>query len=444
MTTPLLDDCLALNDRIVTPSHWRTAQRDDVCPPLSSWQWSSPTAVPALDLLTELEPDLHPTTVIVELGATWVSLARAGSSADSTTFTFYDDVPPPTIDEEDKEIPWLVSVVRDTLGAHDVAAGADQSHVHAAPLEVFVLTLRADHALQHRGIQLADYIRAHHCPALFICPQALADCAADCRQLAATDSAPVLWHDSDPLIAPEVDPSTASGGSTAAADTGEAGDTAAVVGTTADQPHPWYRRRRPLALALGLGLGAVALLASGTVLLWPDEGESTNPAQAASISAPAASTPTLPAPSARIPTDDGVVFTGGGVRLPHSEGWHHDDASTPEHLILANDHDPDIRIVAGAHPVRTGVQRTDLVSNVATMVANRDSFSDIVDPSPWRSDGLHYSEHPAGGSTVLWTTFLDNGQQVSVGCQIRGPHTPQRLDACAHIVRHATTDDRPE
>ncbi len=133
----------------------------------------------------------------------------------------------------------------------------------------------------------------------------------------------------------------------------------------------------------------------------------------------------------------GGIVDNGIVRAALTSGWIRSHSSTPERLILEDPADEDIRILVSGHPVQPDVTDAHLREHVESMVQTRAEFSDYAPESAWRQGAVSYEERPEGGSVVQWTTFLQEGKQVSVGCQWKGELTAKRTAACSTAARSA-------
>lgn len=133
----------------------------------------------------------------------------------------------------------------------------------------------------------------------------------------------------------------------------------------------------------------------------------------------------------------GGIVDNGIVRAALTSGWIRSHSSTPERLILEDPADEDIRILVSGHPVQPEVTDEHLREHVESMVQTRAEFSNYAPESAWRQGAVSYEERPEGGSVVQWTTFLQEGKQVSVGCQWKGELTAKRTAACSTAARSA-------
>lgn len=133
----------------------------------------------------------------------------------------------------------------------------------------------------------------------------------------------------------------------------------------------------------------------------------------------------------------GGIVDNGIVRAALTSGWIRSHSSTPERLILEDPADEDIRILVSGHPVQPDVTDAHLREHVESMVQTRAEFSNYAPESAWRQGAVSYEERPEGGSVVQWTTFLQEGKQVSVGCQWKGELTAKRTAACSTAARSA-------
>lgn len=93
--------------------------------------------------------------------------------------------------------------------------------------------------------------------------------------------------------------------------------------------------------------------------------------------------------------------------------------------------DPGLRIHLAADPVHS-VPAAAIYQEIAAMITADPALSEVAAPA--EDQPLIYREDPGDDSQVIWTTWVADEHQFSVGCHTRQePTTPQRA-ACRMAV----------
>lgn len=180
--------------------------------------------------------------------------------------------------------------------------------------------------------------------------------------------------------------------------------------------------------------GLVALLALLVVIIaviiWALFRSPSQPAEeittASSTSIPAtptahaASTPSTSTSSAAAPVHH--TIEAGGLRVVLPEGFTHTEE---DGLVTATGQDPNLRIIMVMDPLYA-VPVNALFAEIRAQIDTDETLSD-----PHEANGrLTYIERPGDDSEVKWTTWVDDGQQISLGCHTRTEPSMAQRAAC--------------
>lgn len=140
----------------------------------------------------------------------------------------------------------------------------------------------------------------------------------------------------------------------------------------------------------------------------------------------------VPTSEAAAPTtaDTGVLLERSGLRVTLPRGF---DTSEEDGLVTATGEDPDLRVLLAADPLYS-VPAQALFAELREEIAG-DPTLDL----PEEKDGkFSYVENPGDDSQVTWTTWVADGQQMSVGCHSRQEPTRAHRAACRMAVDSLT------
>ncbi|MFG1794346.1 type VII secretion-associated protein [Nocardia sp. NPDC049149] len=157
------------------------------------------------------------------------------------------------------------------------------------------------------------------------------------------------------------------------------------------------------------------------------------PSGTAATSGPESPGSAPPSNSIVPPTD--TATTVGRLRFQVPNGWHvgsTPDVSNKYRVDLSPDDGARLRITV-THTLVPGVSYEQLASRLEDQISQRPSgvLSELQrDVRYGGRPGLAYTEHPGDGSTVRWHVLLENGVQVSVGCQYAGDSWPALSTTC--------------
>ncbi len=175
--------------------------------------------------------------------------------------------------------------------------------------------------------------------------------------------------------------------------------------------------------------GAVAVVAVFALGLWTvikPEPVPARPAAAASATPQASGVQgaTLPSTSGSAPVPEHnpqrVEALGMELDLPPGFRWVEEDG-----LVTATGADPDLRVLLTADPLYS-VPAEALLEEVRRHVEEDPLLS-----QPTEEGGrLRYLEDPGDGSRVAWSTWVEAGHQLSLGCHSRGEPTVAHKAAC--------------
>ena len=196
--------------------------------------------------------------------------------------------------------------------------------------------------------------------------------------------------------------------------------------------HSWFH---PFQLVIA----AVVLTIAG--LSWWLVGGQSPPQEAAEETAAAsAPTPAKTAPettattaattaasTSREPEPPTTVLELAGLSVATPEGFRLEDRDGG---LVAVGEDPALRIHLAADPVYS-VPADAVLAQIAAMV-DTDPTLHPLDPER-RAQGdetTRYREVPGDGSEVTWSTWIEDGHQLSVGCQTRQEPTIPQAAAC--------------
>lgn len=152
--------------------------------------------------------------------------------------------------------------------------------------------------------------------------------------------------------------------------------------------------------------------------------DATESDRAASTTGEAADAPRPAAPSE--PTT--VVHEIGGVRVSTAAGFW---GELEEGGVVLRGEDEGLRIRVSADPV-FGVPVEAVLREVMDTVERDPTLSAVEPGVPPRGEGekVRYREDPGDGSVVQWSTWVEAGRHVSVGCHTRAAATVVQRAAC--------------
>lgn len=131
----------------------------------------------------------------------------------------------------------------------------------------------------------------------------------------------------------------------------------------------------------------------------------------------AAQTPTT---SSSAPAHQSIE--AGGLRVLLPEGFSHTEE---DGLVTATGQDPNLRILMVMDPLYA-VPANALFAEVRAQIDSDETLSD-----PHEANGrLSYIERPGDDSEVKWTTWVEDDQQISLGCHTREQPSMAQRAAC--------------
>lgn len=131
----------------------------------------------------------------------------------------------------------------------------------------------------------------------------------------------------------------------------------------------------------------------------------------------AAQTPTT---SSSAPAHQSIE--AGGLRVLLPEGFSHTEE---DGLVTATGQDPNLRILMVMDPLYA-VPANALFAEVRAQIDSDETLSD-----PHEANGrLSYIERPGDDSEVKWTTWVEDDQQISLGCHTREEPSMAQRAAC--------------
>ena len=112
----------------------------------------------------------------------------------------------------------------------------------------------------------------------------------------------------------------------------------------------------------------------------------------------------------------------GGLRVLLPEGFSHTEE---DGLVTATGQDPNLRILMVMDPLYA-VPANALFAEVRAQIDSDETLSD-----PHEANGrLSYIERPGDDSEVKWTTWVEDDQQISLGCHTREEPSMAQRAAC--------------
>ncbi|MFD4264401.1 type VII secretion-associated protein [Rhodococcus sp. NPDC058481] len=189
------------------------------------------------------------------------------------------------------------------------------------------------------------------------------------------------------------------------------------------RPRPWWDsvgRWAPLAAAGLLVVAAVtAVFVVGTSADPPAGAESTPQVQAQA--------------SAK----------AGRVSLAVPPGWRErSERSGPTRVELVPENGTAARIVVAAQELTPGADLDAVANTLRQRMALRPETFGALEPADVDGrSGLAYREHPDPASEVRWSVFVEDGLQVSVGCQISADRWFELAGPCEQAVRSVVIGD---
>ena len=116
------------------------------------------------------------------------------------------------------------------------------------------------------------------------------------------------------------------------------------------------------------------------------------------------------------------TIEAGGLRVMLPAGFTHTEE---EGLVTATGQDPNLRIIMVMYPLYA-VPANALFAEVRAQIDSDETLS-----NPHEANGrLTYLEHPGDDSEVTWTTWVEDDQQVSLGCHTRKAPSMAQRAAC--------------
>lgn len=116
------------------------------------------------------------------------------------------------------------------------------------------------------------------------------------------------------------------------------------------------------------------------------------------------------------------TIEAGGLRVMLPAGFTHTEE---EGLVTATGQDPNLRIIMAMDPLYA-VPANALFAEVRAQIDSDETLS-----NPREANGrLTYLEHPGDDSEVTWTTWVEDDQQVSLGCHTRKAPSMAQRAAC--------------
>ncbi|MFI6955415.1 type VII secretion-associated protein [Nocardia sp. NPDC050408] len=172
-------------------------------------------------------------------------------------------------------------------------------------------------------------------------------------------------------------------------------------------------------------VAAVAVVAAAAVGAVFAFGGSDDHPTAAPASTAVSVRPTPPSTSAQPSTTARASETVGRVRFQIPAGWRFAQAPDPNksRVDLVPSDGTRMRITVIQTPVATGAGYEQVAANLEAQMKQRPSGTvgelkrDIVFGG---KSGLAYTEQPGDGSTVNWHVLVEQGLQISTGCQYFG------------------------
>lgn len=151
------------------------------------------------------------------------------------------------------------------------------------------------------------------------------------------------------------------------------------------------------------------------------------------------------APSTTAASSGAAVTELGRLRIHMPAGWQQAPASkesasvAPGRFELVPTAGEGRRIVVVQKQIRGGAGYDEVASTLAEQMARRndpDQFSRLErDVVFGGRPGLSYHEYPDDSSEVNWHVLVDQGMQVSVGCQFRREQWAKIAETCDQVVR---------
>lgn len=123
-----------------------------------------------------------------------------------------------------------------------------------------------------------------------------------------------------------------------------------------------------------------------------------------------------------------VVHEVGAIRVSTPEGFRADLA---DGVAILTGRDADLRILVSADPLFS-VPPGEVLREVAAEVGGDPTLGDLDPPEPPREEGqkMRYREEPGDGSQVQWSTWVESGHHMSVGCHTKGRPTVVQKASC--------------
>ena len=175
--------------------------------------------------------------------------------------------------------------------------------------------------------------------------------------------------------------------------------------------------------------GVVVVVIMLVWLLLRGSGQQQQEALAGTVSIAATPGVTTPAvtTAAQTPTTSSSApahqsIEAGGLRVLLPEGFSHTEE---DGLVTATGQDPNLRILMVMDPLYA-VPANALFAEVRAQIDRDETLSD-----PHEANGrLSYIERPGDDSEVKWTTWVEDDQQISLGCHTREEPSMAQRAAC--------------
>ncbi|NLE79275.1 MAG: type VII secretion-associated protein [Rhodococcus sp.] len=227
------------------------------------------------------------------------------------------------------------------------------------------------------------------------------------------------------------------------------------------------RRSRPIFVAAAAMAVVVSVCA---IALFMNVGQSTESVRAATETAmPAASAPSEAAapvpssvksvpssaesrPTVEVPDEvpaQGAVTEIGRIRVQVPEDWQRsrasdDESESPDRFELVPVAGSGSRIVFVQNELRSGIGYDEVATTLGEQISRSDRgrFSELDREVAFGGrPGISYSEFPADRSQVNWHVLIDQGVQVSVGCQFERAQWATIVQPCEQVVRSLAVSD---
>lgn len=159
------------------------------------------------------------------------------------------------------------------------------------------------------------------------------------------------------------------------------------------------------------------------------------------------SRPTVSVPDATPEQSD--VTELGRIRIQVPDNWQRNPAAdnasvSPDRFELVPVTGSGSRIVFVQNEIRNGMGYNDVAATLGEQISRSDQgrFSELErDVAFGGRSGIAYSEFPEDKSQVNWHVLIDQGVQVSVGCQFERAQWAAIVKPCEQVVRSLAVSD---